>query len=67
MSEKTVHKIVEILRDNPKITQADIAESLGISQEGVRHHLERLKAAGVLKRIGSARAGYWQVEGDAPD
>ena len=71
MSEKsprrTVHKIVEILRGNPRITQAEVADLLGLSQEGLRHHLERLKAAGVLKRIGSARSGEWQIEGDVPE
>ena len=53
--------IVDCLRADPKLTRTALAERVGLSPDGVKYHLQSLKQSGVIRRVGSARAGYWQV------
>ncbi len=61
-TQKTVpDQILDHLRDEPKLTRNALAERVGLTPDGVKYHLNRLKAAGALRRVGSARAGRWEV------
>ena len=61
-TQKTVpDQILDYLRDEPKLTRNALAERVGLTPDGVKYHLNRLKAAGALRRVGSARAGRWEV------
>lgn len=40
-----------------------LASKIGITAKAVEKHLARLKADGIIKRIGPAKGGYWQVKG----
>ena len=57
----TRQRILELLRDEPKLTRNDLAVRTGITPDGVKYHLARLKKAGLLRRVGSDRAGHWEV------
>lgn len=57
----TRDKIIEQLRNNPKITRNELASRLGITPDGVKYHLQRMAAEGIIIRQGSARGGYWVV------
>ncbi len=59
--EKTREKIIRLIKDNPRITQEELAEKAGISIKGVEWNLNQLKQKGLLKRIGPDKGGYWQV------
>lgn len=54
-------RILECLRVEPELTRAALAERVGLTPDGVKYHLKNLKAAGVLRRVGSDRAGHWEV------
>lgn len=54
-------KIIEQIRNNPKITRNELAAKLGITADGVKYHLQKMTAEGVIIRHGSARGGYWEV------
>ena len=60
----TRDKIIEQLRNNPKITRNELASILGITSDGVKYHLQKMVAEGIIVRHGSARAGYWEVVED---
>ncbi len=61
--ENRADQIVEILRRNPQATRQAIADALGdISADGVKYHLKKLQDAGRLKRMGSTKAGRWEVQ-----
>lgn len=60
--EKSREKILHLLSVNPHFTTTVLAEELGITVKGVEKQLAKLKAEGRLKRIGSPRSGYWEVE-----
>ncbi|MBK2111674.1 putative DNA binding domain-containing protein [Francisella tularensis subsp. novicida FSC159] len=60
-SPKTDKQILEMFRENPKITIKEIAERLSITDRAVKKHIEKLKYQGLIAREGSPRNGYWRV------
>ena len=60
-STDTRRRIVDLMRDNPRITQTRIAERLGITRDGVAYHFRQLRADRVIRRVGSRRFGHWEV------
>ena len=59
--QKTAVRIVELLRDNPRLTQNGLALAIGISRQAIQKHLGNLKAAGRLRRVGPDKGGHWEV------
>ena len=60
--EKSIpDQIVALMEIEPRVTARKIAEHLGISFDGVRYHIKKLKARGVIKREGSTKSGKWVV------
>ncbi len=59
--KKTRDKIIDLLRQNPKLSATALAAEIGISAKGIQHHLANLKAEGILYRIGPDKGGYWKV------
>ena len=53
--------ILNCLRSEPELTRSALAERVGLTPDGVKYHLKNLKAAGALRRVGSDRAGHWEV------
>ncbi|MCK5643737.1 MAG: winged helix-turn-helix transcriptional regulator, partial [Gammaproteobacteria bacterium] len=47
--------------ENPKVTRKELAQITGITEDGVKFHLTRLKENGAIKRIGPDKGGYWKV------
>lgn len=60
VTEKT---ILDLIADNPAITQKEMAEKLSLSEIGIRYNTNRLKAKGVLRRVGGKKAGHWKIMG----
>lgn len=54
-------RIVELIRSNPTISQAVLAKEVGLSLDGVKYTLGRLKEAGVIRRVGPNRGGVWEI------
>ena len=59
--KSTRDQILDHLRAAPALTRKALAERVGLTPDGVKYHLANLKAAGALRRVGSARAGRWEV------
>lgn len=53
--------VLTLLKDNPNITRQALADALKINASAVQKHLEKLKEAGAIERIGGTR-GYWKVK-----
>ena len=60
-TQKTTQKILDILAKNPSATHADLAGVTGVSQDGVKWILNKLKKSGKISRVGPDRGGYWEV------
>lgn len=48
----TRDKIIEQIHNNPKITRNELASILGITSDGVKYHLQKMTAKGVIVRHG---------------
>jgi ATP-dependent DNA helicase RecG len=49
------------MRPDPQITIPELAELIGIPTRSIESNIESLKKSKQLKRIGSAKDGYWEV------
>ena len=59
--KKTRDKIIDLLRQNPKLSATALAAEIGISAKGIQRHLANLKAEGILHRIGPDKGGQWLI------
>ena len=55
------NKVLELIKENGKISAAQMAERLGISQRQVQRIISQLKDDGVIERIGANRNGEYRV------
>lgn len=54
--------ILSYLLEYPRASRVEIAEAIStVTENGVKYNLKVLQNFGLLKRIGSARAGHWKV------
>lgn len=54
--------ILRLLADNPRLTRVELAEKVGITENGVKKIITNMKAAGWIERKGSNKTGYWIVQ-----
>lgn len=59
--KSTQKRILEIIEETPHASRKDIAERIGISEDGVKKQLANLKRMGLIERVGAARGGYWKI------
>lgn len=58
---KSREKIIVLLSQDNSLSAAVLAERIGITPKAVEKHIARMKAEGILKRIGPDKGGYWQI------
>jgi ATP-dependent DNA helicase RecG len=54
-------KILELIRDNTKISVPEIAEIVGLSIKGVEKNIKILKREGVISRTSDTKSGDWII------
>ena len=59
----TEKAILDLIAVNPAITQKKMAKQLNLSEIGIRYNTDKLKAKGVLQRVGGKKAGRWEIIG----
>lgn len=57
--ETTQEKILNLVKNNPQITQNEMAKILNLTRDGISYHIKVLKENGILKREGSTKNGIW--------
>jgi ATP-dependent DNA helicase RecG len=55
--------IIEAIRIRPEITMKELAVQLDLTIDSIRHHMRLLQNAGVIRHLGSTKAGRWEVKG----
>ena len=60
-TQKTTQKILELIRNNPQITRAELSRLCEISLDGVKWQLNNLKSKGKIHRVGPDNGGHWEV------
>ncbi|MFW6196885.1 MAG: winged helix-turn-helix transcriptional regulator [Thermoplasmatota archaeon] len=54
-------KILELVNENPYISKREMSEKIGISTTAIDKNISTLKKKGLLKRVGPARGGHWEI------
>lgn len=54
-------KIIALLSEDGALTMAALARRIGITPKAVEKHIARLKADGILERIGPDKGGRWRI------
>ena len=55
-------RIMELIKDNPKITRNELSEKLNITADGVKYNLKKLIDNNLIERIGADNGGYWNIK-----
>jgi len=54
-------KILAQIKLNPFITTEELSKIVGISSRKIKENIAKLKNKDMLKRIGPAKGGHWEV------
>ncbi|NLJ20253.1 MAG: winged helix-turn-helix transcriptional regulator [Bacteroidales bacterium] len=54
-------KILNALKENPFLSRKQLALNLGESEHTIQSRLRKLQKEGIIKRIGTAKGGHWEV------
>ncbi|GHT54700.1 hypothetical protein AGMMS49982_19800 [Bacteroidia bacterium] len=54
--------ILSLIEENPLLTIPDIAQKTGKKLTATKERLNKLKAVGLLDRVGGKRGGYWKIK-----
>ena len=58
---ETALKILDLIKQNPKISRKELCESLQINPSAIQKHITKLKEQKLIERIGGAKGGEWKV------
>lgn len=59
--KKRAEEILGLMQKDVKITIAEIANILKVSDKTIKRDIEKLKANNLLKRVGSLKSGHWEL------
>lgn len=64
--EKTTQETIQemilgLIKTDPAITRKGLAEKTGLTPDGVKYHLDKLRKQGVIRHVGATKKGYWEV------
>lgn len=54
-------KILLAMHDNPGITKDQLSNIVGQGKTSVDKHIEKIRSLGLIERVGSKKAGNWQI------
>jgi ATP-dependent DNA helicase RecG len=53
--------IINIIQNEPKISMPELATRLSRTPDSIRHHIRKLTEQGIIKHVGSTKAGEWVI------
>jgi len=53
--------ILQIIKESPEMSRKELTKELNINPSAVQKRVEKLKQKGLIKRVGGARGGYWEI------
>ena len=54
-------KLLEYLKENPKVTQKGLAEYFNVTKRTIERNMNILKKENLIERVGNNRSGYWKI------
>ena len=61
VQETAQERILALLEEDPRLTRRRLVELIGISDSGIKYHLDKLKSQGVIRHVGPTKAGHWEI------
>ncbi|MCB5295667.1 MAG: putative DNA binding domain-containing protein [Candidatus Cloacimonetes bacterium] len=61
VAESRINKILNLMAENKQISAAQIAIILNTTDRTVQRDIEKLQKRNILKRIGPAKGGHWEI------
>lgn len=59
--DNNISLILNAIAEEPNITQKNMSIKTGLSIRTVSREIRKLRDSGVIRRVGSDRAGYWEI------
>lgn len=59
--ETTQEKIINLIKENPSITQVEMSKALNLTRDGISYNIKILKEKGIIERVGSTKNGIWKI------
>ena len=59
--QTTAERIIEEIRKHPFTTREQLAEVIGITPDGIKKQLDKLKKAGKIRHVGATKKGHWEI------
>ena len=53
--------VIELIKSNPSISKREIAEKMAWKIDNAGYYMQKLKALGIIKRVGSNQKGHWEI------
>lgn len=60
-TETTTEKIIRLMKEDPHITNKELADACGITEDGVYWNTKKLRKNNAIRRVGGKFGGYWEV------
>ena len=60
-SKSTQEMILDEIRKHPFTTREQLAKVIGITPDGIKKQLEKLKKANRIKHVGPTKGGHWAI------
>lgn len=60
-TKSTQEKILDAIRDNPSTTRVQLSEVVGITPDGIKKQLDKLKKSGTIRHVGPTKGGHWEI------
>ena len=54
-------QLASLILARPDISQQELAVALGLTRDGVKYHINKMKHDGVIRHMGPTRGGRWKV------
>lgn len=54
-------KIIEAIKQNPFVTQDELAKIVGISRKSIIQNMKKLQENGIIQRMGADKNGQWKI------
>ena len=55
-------EILSLIQTSPNISAEELASRIGINTRNMEKNIAKLKALGIIERIGEDKGGYWKVK-----
>ena len=54
-------RIIKVIKDNPALSQSQIAEMLGEKHDTIKYHMRKMWLSGTIAREGTSQNGKWII------